>query len=84
MQVLRLERAARPVPFPYALACHAALRDILGHSLRRACELGLYSFDEAGELFRLAVAQHSGVLRATCELVLGAVEAARSGNVRHE
>jgi hypothetical protein len=75
MQVLRLERAARPVPFPYALACHAALRDILALALSRAVAKGLYAPGEANEVYGLALAQHSGVLRATIELVLAALGA---------
>ena len=80
MPVVSLQRApCNVMSFPYALACHAALSDILFHSLSRAIDKGLYTCEEAEEVLALAVAAHSGVLRATIELILAANE--RSGTI---
>jgi len=66
--------------FPYALACHDALADILFCALSRAIDKGLYTCDEASEVLALAVTHHSGVVRATIELVL----AANARHIHHE
>jgi len=79
MRVVSLQRAPNVISFLYALACHDALANILFHALCRAIDKGLYTCAEAEEVRALAVAAHSGVLRATIELVLAANE--RSGTI---
>lgn len=62
------------IPLPWSLTCHSALLNVLFEALKRAVARGLVTHAQAEELMTIGAARDCGVLRASIEVVLGALE----------
>ena len=64
-------------PFPYALAMHAALLNVLFEALKRASARGLITSSDAESLLSAGASRDCSVLRASVEVVLATLEGSR-------